>query len=339
MGIYIFSKEKLKNHPKATVALIIAVSFFAGCYCRTIYYNLKQDRNSPEIRTGGYKFINPLLECRDSQIDVSQELRIFKGEISDFVDSEIGSKKINFASFYFRDLANGPWFGINEKEEFTAASLLKVPVMIAAYKYAENDQGLLNRVITISEEPSYDDQYIKPEKKLIKGQKLKFSELIDHMIRYSDNYALTMITKTIGVSSIIKEFNDLGLTQPSEYADYQINVKNYASFFRILYNSSYLDQHDSEKALELLSNTSFNQGLTGEIPSEVIVSHKFGERYLNDSSLHQLHDCGIVYYPQKPYLICIMTRGADMGAMEDFISKLSRLTYDNVDRQQRKNQN
>ncbi len=41
----------------------------------------------------------------------------------------------------------------------------------------------------------------------------------------------------------------------------------------------------------------------------------------------EAHDCGIVYYPDSPYLLCVMTRGKDTGQLESIIGKISQITY------------
>lgn len=40
-------------------------------------------------------------------------------------------------SVYFRNLTNGNWFGIEEKELFSPASLMKLPLLLAYYKLEE----------------------------------------------------------------------------------------------------------------------------------------------------------------------------------------------------------
>ena len=65
----------------------------------------------------------------------------------------------------------------------------------------------------------------------------------------------------------------------------------------------------SEKALGLLQKSEFHKGLVAGVPSGTIVAHKFGERDGLTIGEKQLHDCGIIYYPGNPYLLCVMTRG------------------------------
>jgi beta-lactamase class A len=94
----------------------------------------------------------------------------------------------------------------------------------------------------------------------------------------------------------------------------------------VLYYSTYLNKDYSEKALELLSNTEFTQGLVAPLPRSVTVAHKFGERALPDGT-NQLHDCGIVYYPGHPYLLCIMTKGPDFKDLTQAIQQISSKVY------------
>jgi hypothetical protein len=83
----------------------------------------------------------------------------------------------------------------------------------------------------------------------------------------------------------------------------------------------------SEKALSLLAATTFAYGLTAGLPPGVRAAHKFGERILADPARMQLHDCGIVYAGNSPYLLCIMTQGPDQVALTGIMSDVSRLVY------------
>ena len=67
-----------------------------------------------------------------------------------------------------------------------------------------------------------------------------------------------------------------------------------------------------------------------ELPNDIVVAHKFGERDLEDNT-KQLHDCGVVYYPQNPYLICIMTHGQSYKSLERIIQHISGKVYKEVD--------
>jgi hypothetical protein len=46
-----------------------------------------------------------------------------------------------------------------------------------------------------------------------------------------------------------------------------------------------------------------------------------------DTRQKQLHDCGIVYLPGKPYLLCIMTRGQDFTNLTSTVKEISALVY------------
>jgi hypothetical protein len=49
--------------------------------------------------------------------------------------------------------------------------------------------------------------------------------------------------------------------------------------------------------------------------------------------IQQLHHAGIVYYPGKPFFICIMTKGYDKQKMQKIIYDIAKLTYQQVDKQ------
>ena len=50
----------------------------------------------------------------------------------------------------------------------------------------------------------------------------------------------------------------------------------------------------------------------------------------SNQEIKQLHDCGIVYYPKHPYLLCVMTRGDSFEYLDDTIRDISHLVYQEV---------
>lgn len=314
---------------------ILFFGIFAGVLLGEIYdpnnVILGRSLNSTEIRAGGYKFISPLLECEQS---------VFSSQINgldplhDKIEKKIADLKqegvINDASVYFRDLSNGPWFGVNEHMPFSPASLLKLPVMMAYYKKAETEPTLLDKKVKYGGNDSLLEQTITPTNTIERGREYAIENLIEHMIIYSDNAALTVLEDNIDPVLIDKITLDLGIETANQGTPEDfMSVKGYAGLFRILYNASYLEKSLSEKALEILSRTEFTKGLVANVPKSIKISHKFGEREL-PGGVKQLHDCGIIYYPHHPYLLCIMTRGSDYKNLASVISQVSKTIYEDI---------
>lgn len=99
----------------------------------------------------------------------------------------------------------------------------------------------------------------------------------------------------------------------------------------MLYNSTYLPRESSQEILTFLSHSSFTAGLVAGVPDTTTVAHKFGERAIDPGqNISQLHDCGIVYVPRQPYILCVMTQGYDYDELAKVIAEVSRRTYDAV---------
>lgn len=278
-------------------------------------------------RAGKYSLINPLLEVEPS-LEFS-ELRPFKYKVEELISVHRSSGDASHVSVYFRDLMNGPLFGINEKEPFTPASLLKVPVMLAVFKHAEDEPDFLQRQVRYDSPPDAAPDIATTT--LRTGSYYTVEDLLRSMIVNSDNGAVFLLRAMTGPDALEEVYTDLGIEIPSvRTADEPISVREYGTFFRMLYNASYLSRAHSQKALELLAASDYAGGLVAGIPKGVRVAHKFGERSTPGDDKRQLHDCGIVYYPARPYILCVMTRGRDFPRMSAVIADISRAVYSEV---------
>jgi beta-lactamase class A len=291
-----------------------------------------KDITQTEATACAGEFINPL-RCDNNTWRVKKDYADFVSDLKDYIQKEEINHDITIASVYFRDLDGGPVFFLNEDEKFTPASLLKVPVMMAYFKYAETeDKGVLDQRVTYTGQlAGSTEQSVKPQETLKVGQSYTVAELINTMIVDSDNRSMELLLSHMEAlgkdgSPAINTLKDLGLVEATTKADDFLDVKTYASLFRILYNASYLTPEMSNKALEILAQAKYDQGLVAGVPSGIKVAHKFGERSYADG-VEQLHDCGIVYHPKTHYLLCVMTRGTDKTKLPRVISEISKKIF------------
>lgn len=278
----------------------------------------------------GFKFVNPLLECDASSPVLRPNVRRLESELKGLIAEYQRNGYITEMSIYYRDLNSGPWVGISVNDVYSPASLLKVPVMVAALKAVDRDRSLLNRSFVYDTSIPFDDYVPNIEGKALRlGETYSFVEILEHMIVYSDNNAKNMLFSIVGEEAFVQVWNDLGLSfNPYSSAEDFLSVKEYSSFFRILYNATYLSRQSSELALEIMSRAAYDMGIQQGIPDGVVLSNKFGERGFNDRDEKQLHDTGIVYAGSSPYLICIMTRGRSFNAQAKVIAEASRMVYE-----------
>ncbi len=324
-------KKKVKSILGGLLVLVIFfIGFASGASLPKKLISAVQtgiENNQRDNSNKSFSFINPLLDCGDLNNLSSRTVNDTKEKIVDFIDEQ-KAQGIDDVAVYFRDLNNGPWFGIKEKEDFLPASLLKVPLMMNIFKQAMSDPSFLSKQF-VWQGRSENKEHFKAESELENNHAYSIGEAVDSMIRYSDNNSSHILTYALDTSTLLASYTELGIASPNT-SGYAISARTYASFFRILYNSTFLNKEYSEKALRLLSETQFNKGLVSGVPATIKISHKFGERQVS-ASVKQLHDCGIVYYPNKPYLLCVMTRGRNLDELASFIGQVSKIVYESVD--------
>lgn len=284
-----------------------------------------------------YSFLSPDLNCTE---DPQSETLVLKETVENLINEEIDEKRAQKISVFYRDLNNRQWFGVGENENFAPGSLLKLPLAVAYYKLAEIDPNSLEKSYRYSPPNNQGDTYymqsIKPPKELEPGAVYSVSEFIRRMIQYSDNEPVVLLGGMIDQAFLGKVFVDLGIYFPNsaELEQDFVSVKTYGAILRSLYNASYLNQFFSNQLLEMMSGSTFRSGIVTGVPEGVKVANKFGERVVTDIAsnkinLFELHDCGIIYEPKRPYILCIMTKGTDYEKLSGVIAKISQSIYEN----------
>ena len=318
--------------------LLFLIVFLVGLFLGSKGFIFKNNSASDDVPTDcktKYSLLNSFIACDLSEEKNLEMVKILDSEINELINSSIKDKKATKISVFFRDLTSKKWIGINQNENYAPASLLKLPLLITYFKLKEIQPDIF------SEKFVFDNKYLgeftqsfKPEIRLEEGKEYTVEELLYHMIIYSDNDAMELLGASIDQNFITKVFDDLGVNMPVNDNSERILIspQTYAGIFRLLYNSSYLTRQSSEEILELLDKTNFKDGLVAGLPSKILVSHKFGERQIKNqnttSVVNELHDCGIIYYPKHPYILCIMTMGDNFDSLKEIIKKTSALTYE-----------
>ncbi len=281
-------------------------------------------------------YLNQQLNCSQSYAVDKQAYIGLKHELTDYIADQQQSGIATEVSVYFRDLHNGPTLGLNEHENFSPASLLKLPLLLAYLDYQIERPGLLADELVLTAKTTDLQQFYPSMAGLTLGSKYSVEELLEAMIVHSDNDAyyvlLSYLREVSGTDVLQQTYIDLGLIDPTSRGDETLTTKGYASIFQQLYHASFLSTQElSNQALDLLAQSEFEVGLRAGLPENVLVAHKFGERSDLPSGEKQLHDCGVVYYPDNPYLLCVMTRGTDFTALEGVIQGISARVYAEFD--------
>ena len=300
----------------AHLVFFALVIYFLRAYC--FKNNNLESISQPQAQSEAqYRFLSPYAKNDNTAV---ASIEKFKNSIKPILEN----KNLEI-SFYFRDLNNGPWFTLNGQSKFDGASLLKLPILITYYKAAESNPSLLNSEVSYDTNSREYDPDFNQTLKL--GQTYKIEQLLEYMIINSDNVSLDLLINYAEEKNIKPSLEQtieyLGFVQK----DGLITTSQYASLLRILYNSEYLNPNMSEQALALMAKSSYQDGLTKYLPEEVIVAHKYGVRRFLQSEERQLHDCGIVYKVNHPYIFCVMTRGKELDEQAEIIAKLSEKAY------------
>ncbi len=339
--------KKTVTIKRSLLAVLLLAAFSFGAFIGRgtgmlggMYENSSED--IPADTDGGFRFIRSFPgRGNPSGVRTLGELKPFRYKVDAFIEHKVNSGEASMISVFFRDLNSGHRFGIREQEAISPESLLKLPLMIAYFKWAESDPQVLRRRISyagsddVAERPN-----INPIRPLEKGKSYAIDTLILRMIAYDDHDAHALLMANLPPGYLDGIYKDIYTNYDPAKKDDVVTLGSYASFFRVLYNASYLSKKMSEKALRYLSRSALKDGIVAGIPSNVDCAIAFGERTMQpkagsdgERAAMQFHEFGIVYYPGRPYLMGVMARGEDPGRVTNAMREVTTLIYDEVDRQ------
>lgn len=310
-----------------------ALLFGAGWGAHGWYQRHDHRHKGRRVALQGFRFTSPLLDVELPEgVNITREPIPFKYKVEAYVQRQVKTGRVRKMAVYYRDLLDGPWFGINEDEEFNPASMMKVPVMIAWLKRAEADPQVLERTFvfdkTKKDEVAAD---AAPGHSITPGQSYRVKELLRYMMNYSDNRAMILLFERLNTQELNAVLDGMDIDNRPKDSNNSISVHGYSGFFRILYNGAFLNRDMSEKALELLSLQDFPQGIAAGVPKGIPVAAKYGVDEGGAGKDAQLHEFGIVYHRSQPYILGIMTQGHDLDRQAEILREISRMVYVEVD--------
>lgn len=274
------------------------------------------------VSGASFPFLSPRIFVQNPN-DTIINFTDLRTQLRSFVETQ----KDFHAGVYFEYLPSGVSIGVNEKENFISASLIKVPFIMGIYKLMEEGALREDTVITLKKEdldPHFGNLWKQGE-----GARLTVREAIRLTLAESDNTAALALDHFAKDDPIREVYNTLDI--PIDWSGNQpaVSPKNYSSIFRCLYLSCLLSYKSSQDILHQLTQTIFTDGLPAGVPKGVPFAHKIGMYDSPTSGKRVRLDCGIAYPPKRPYILCVLGE-AEKGneyLITDFTRQVSGLIY------------
>jgi len=261
------------------------------------------------------------------------------------IQTELNKNKGVFA-VAFKDLISGEEILINEKINFHAASTMKTPVLIEAYKQAASGKFSIDDSITVrnefksivdgspyslnSKDDSETDLYTK------EGSKVKIYDLLYLMIIQSSNLATNLIIDLLGAKNVNQTMREMGandiqvLRGVEDTKAYRAGLNNTTTaydqmiIFSKMAEGNAVDKASSDAMIQILLDQKFNDKIPAKLPKNVKVAHKTG--WITGVN----HDAGIVFLPDgRKYVLVLLSKELenDKSAVKS-MAKVSKMVYD-----------
>jgi len=222
------------------------------------------------------------------------------------------------------DYESGRSFEIDGDRWFHAASVIKVAVLLALLKNADENALRLddplhvrNRFVSVADGSIYRIDRNRdgdPECHRRIGRTMHLSELAKAMITRSSNLATNLLLDLLGVANVRRVLADAEiqgvriLRGVEDNAAFERGLNNEMTpigarqMFRIVCEGGFLRDESRNLMREILLAQEFNSMIPAGLPDGIKVAHKTGE-----ISTHS-HDAGVVYpADREPYVISIFT--------------------------------
>lgn len=258
-----------------------------------------------------------------------------------------GQRKARAIAVALHDVQSGLRFSLQGDRWFHAASTIKVAVLVAVFRAA--DEGRLrlddslhvrNRFISVADGSPFHlsrDSDAMPELYKRIGRVAKISELAEGMIVASSNLATNLLLDYVTVEyarNVLRSAQVDGVELRrgvEDHAAHEKGINNQVTangLLRLLsaLRGDFLSAKSKEQAIRILLEQRFDSMIPAGLPAHAVVAHKTGEIST------ACHDMGIVYLPERePYLAVILTEfDSDRDGRRETVAAISEAIYHSV---------
>lgn len=224
---------------------------------------------------------------------------------------------------------------ISENEEFGAASIGKLPTLIALYKAAAEGGVDLDDEISIlpSDVQSYGSGVLQGYPV---GSRITLRECAFLLVNESDNTAWVMLERELGKGQIQEQLDRRGI-RDTDYANRTTTPSDVLRMLKTIADPSFTNEKLSREMLAAMTGTYLEDRIPAGLPSDVRVAHKTGS-YYDPASGGSFGDAGIVFEKnddgQARYFIVVLSGGvADEADARVAMREMSRAAYESFSRE------
>lgn len=250
-------------------------------------------------------------------------------------------------AYAFYDLQTEEEITFKEKETFHAASTMKTPVMIEAFRQATQGKfSITDSVMVYNEFKSIVDgsRYSlssgsDSETALYHemGEKVTWEDLLHRMITRSSNLATNILIDKLGAKNVNSMMRGIGtndiqvLRGVEDSKAFEKKMNNTVTaydlmlIFRELGNENLVNAQASKAMVKILQDQHYRGMIPAKLPEDVKVANKTG------SITKVCHDSGIVYLPDgRKYVLVLLSDGIEIDKAKSTLADISSHFYDYV---------
>ncbi|WP_341356380.1 serine hydrolase [Rossellomorea sp. y25] len=223
---------------------------------------------------------------------------------------------------------------INNETPYSAASLIKVPILLEGFRQAEQGKIDLNDTVMVPKEERVGGAGVL--KTLSENISLTVEDLLTLMIIVSDNTATNLIIDRLGSDAINSLCNSIALKHTKlsrKLMDFQAMKQGYDNVtsasdiitcLRILDQGQIFSEQSREKMLYILHQQQLDTKLPAKMDKDkVYIANKTGELPGVE------HDCAIVRCEEKTaYIAVLIDELGENESARDTIAEIGKLLYD-----------
>ena len=272
-----------------------------------------------------------------SLADISVSLR-------EAVEKIAGESKARAVAVALLDFDSGLRFSLAGDRWFHAASTIKVAVLLAIFRAA--DEGRLqlddslhvrNRFISAADGFPFrldSDSDALPKLYQAIGRTVNISALAEGMIAASSNLATNLLLDLVGVEyarNVLREAQVSGVELRrgvEDHAAHERGIDNQVTADGLLtllcaVRGNFLSNESREHAIRILLAQRFKSMIPAGLPAHATVAHKTGEIST------ACHDMGIVYLPERqPYIAVILTEfDSELDGRRETVAAISEVIH------------